>query len=875
MNGSVTRFLFVWAVTVPIMCLPGLCGEGRASASLQRQSDNGVEQQERVTEPEFSPERGFYSAPFEVTITCDTPDATVYYTLDGSEPYDTLGRSPTAKVYTGPLRIKKTTCLRARAVRDGWMPSNIGTHTYIFLSDVIARTQGRVLDHGYPDTWYSDCPADYEMDPDVCYDMAYANLMDEALLAIPTVSLITNKDSLFSQSNDPQTGGIYIYTGHSSTGGNGWERPVSMELFTPDGATGFQASCGLQIEGDESRDPLECPKHSFGLRFRSKYGQARLDFPLFDGGPVESFDSLQLRGFFHDTWTHPALDRRRRAQYVRDQWMRDSLLEMGQADAGRGIYVHLYLNGIYWGLYNLHEQLDAGHYARYNGGDPERIDTLDGDPTCTGSEPGRLANGTIDTWLELQGIVASRDWDRICSVLDVDSFIDWSILNALAGAMDIQPGSHWRAAGGGPDRRSWRFYTWDAERVLEITGQNGTRPSSDPTGLFDFLDDIQEFRGRFGDRVHRHLFHKGALTAERSAQRWLRRAGEIEPAIIAESARWGDYRRDVHPYGTGPYHLYTRNAFWLPEKNRLLNEYFPRRTGIVLEQFKSRGLYPAIDAPTFHIEGTYQHGGPVTSGSMLTMQGGAGTIWYTLDGTDPRRPALAARATVHTLVGEDAAKRALVPTQDIDDSWKGGAPFNDFYWTLVTGAPGGVGYEHSGGYEPLISLDVEDQMYEQNATCYIRIPFHLAVDPGRFNHLTLRIHYDDDFVAYLNGVEIKRAMFKGHPAWDSAAGGTHEADDPELFAVSDSLHLLRYGDNVLAIHGLNSARNSSDFIILASLEAVESTAVKGGGVCATATQYVGPVTVDRTMQVKARVLNGTNWSALNEAVFTVGPTKAP
>jgi hypothetical protein len=162
-------------------------------------------------------------------------------------------------------------------------------------------------------------------------------------------------------------------------------------------------------------------------------------------------------------------------------------------------------------------------------------------------------------------------------------------------------------------------------------------------------------------------------------------------------------------------------------------------------------------------------------------------------------------------------------------------------------------------------------MYEQNASCYIRIPFHLSVDPGRFDHLTLRIRYDDDFVAYLNGVEIKRAMFKGTPAWDSAAGGTHEADEADLFAVPGGLHLLRPGDNMLAIHGLNSALNSSDFIISARLEAVESTATQNSGISATALEYVGPVTMDRTIQVKARVLNGGAWSALNEAVFTLEP----
>jgi hypothetical protein len=66
----------------------------------------------------------------------------------------------------------------------------------------------------------------------------------------------------------------------------------------------------------------------------------------------------------------------------------------------------------------------------------------------------------------------------------------------------------------------------------------------------------------------------------------------LDLAIIAESARWGDYRRDVHPYKTGPYERYTRNEHWRPEIDRLLNDYFPKRTGVAVEQFRSAGLYP-------------------------------------------------------------------------------------------------------------------------------------------------------------------------------------------------------------------------------------------------------------------------------------------
>ena len=189
---------------------------------------NAVAFQDVVADTKFSHDRGFYEAPFDVTITCATPGATIFYTLDGSEPVPAAGRPLAGNVYSGPIRITATTCLRARAAREGWLSSNIDTQTYIFLSDVVIRTQAEVVARGYPDKWFGSYPADYEMDPQVYGDPAYINQMDDAMRAIPTLSLVTDKDNFFSQTKDAQTGGIYIYTGHSSTGGQGWERPVSV-----------------------------------------------------------------------------------------------------------------------------------------------------------------------------------------------------------------------------------------------------------------------------------------------------------------------------------------------------------------------------------------------------------------------------------------------------------------------------------------------------------------------------------------------------------------------------------------------------------------------------------------------------------------------
>jgi len=815
-----------------------------------------------VADTKFSRDRGYCDGPFDVTITCNTPGTTIFYTLDGSEPGSPTGRLPEGQVYSGPIRITKTTCLRAQALKEGWLPSDIDTQTYLFLDGVIQQTLQAALAVGYPSSW-SGYGADYEMDPEICNSPEYRDQMVDALSALPVLSLVTDRSNLFGPS------GIYSNPGSE---GPAWEKPVSAEFFTPDGSKEFHVNCGLRIQGGASRQAMKCPKHSLSLRFGSAYGPSRLEYDLFDGSPVNSFNSLQLRGGFNNAWTHWAPDQRQRAQYLRDQWARDSLLDMGQADAGYGLHAHVYINGMYWGVYNVHERVDASHYVDYNGGDPERIDTTNGDPTYKGSEPGQMTNGTIDAWLELQRAVSSRNWGDICKVLDVDNFIDWAILNYYAGATDLKRGNNWRSAGGGPDRRPWRIYSWDAEKILENLQQNGIGSNADPTSFFGPLSNIEEYRIRFGDRVHKHLFNGGALTVDRNIARWTQRSDDMETAIIAESARWGDYRRDVHPYQNGPYDLYTRNEYWIPEKDRLLNDYFPHRASIALSQFRSRGLYPNIDAPVFHIGGTYQHGGRVAAGASLSMQGGTGTIWYTLDGSDPRVPGVEASTggNVTTLVAENVAKRVLVPAGPVNNAWRGGAAFDDSAW--IAGA-GGVGYERSTGYEPHFTIDVLQQMYAKQTSCCVRIPFTLDKDPATLDTVQLRVRYDDGFVAYLNGVEVARRNVAGEPVWNSAASAQHydiDAINLEDISLPNARTHLKTGQNILAIQAMNDSASSSDFLLSVMLVSSAGAAGSPAGVSANAIRYASPITLDQSTAVKARALNGSTWSALNEAVYTVG-----
>ncbi len=226
------------------------------------------------------------------------------------------------------------------------------------------------------------------------------------------------------------------------------------------------------------------------------------------------------------------------------------------------------------------------------------------------------------------------------------------------------------------------------------------------------------------------------------------------------------------------------------------------------------------------------------------------------------------------LVPESAAKRVLVPTAAISDAWRTDPAFNDSTWI---GGSGGVGYERSTGYEKLFSINVQNQMYGKQTSCYIRIPLTVTADTLQgLTSLTLGVRCDDGCVSYLNGVEVQRLLFTGTPAWNSAASASCSDTDAvnlQLFDISSNISSLHTGTNLLAIQALNDSATSSDFLLSVQLSAGKGPAstTTPNGVSPTAVKYAAPVILSKSTRVKARVLSGITWSALNEAVFAIGP----
>jgi len=86
-----------------------------------------------VAEVKFSRDEGFYDAPFSIMMATETEGATIYYSIDGSEPGQLGGRSRSGTEYTGPVTISGSTSLRAVALKTGWKSSNARTQPYVFL----------------------------------------------------------------------------------------------------------------------------------------------------------------------------------------------------------------------------------------------------------------------------------------------------------------------------------------------------------------------------------------------------------------------------------------------------------------------------------------------------------------------------------------------------------------------------------------------------------------------------------------------------------------------------------------------------------------------------------------------------------------------
>ncbi|MES2709483.1 MAG: LamG-like jellyroll fold domain-containing protein [Verrucomicrobiota bacterium] len=519
----------------------------------------------------FSAGRGFYNAPQSVTITTPTPGAEIRYTTNGSEPTATAGT-----VYTGPVDVSASRVLRVAAFKPGWAPTVPVTQTYLLPAATIAATT----------PWTAPASA----------MTTYRPQLPDALKQVPSMSLTVGPVTI--------NGGI--------------EKVGALEWIDPAGGPGFMIPCGAKLFGGSYTD---FAKKSYRVSFRSEYGEGKLRFPLFAGyergwAPAEEFDSLELRNGSHDMLE--------RGFYMSNIFTDATMLDMG-AFAPHGRFVHLYLNGVYWGLYHLRERWGASMLSTYYGGPKEAYESVNGNLNVGGwADPAPAYDGTGEAWARILALArsGSGNYQALRPYLDVQQYIDYMIMFMFGDSED-----EYRASGPAGAGSGFKFILNDADGYLrnsagDRTGRsapgraNGDGPGSIFSLLYKGAD--ADYRVLLADRIQKAFISPGgAMTPARNIARLNELHGTIDKALVAECARWN----------------YRTPANWLSSKNAIVSSWFPARTNTVLGYYRSTGFYPATAAPVASpLPGTVTAG---TSVSLTTATAGS-TIHYTTDGSDPR-----------------------------------------------------------------------------------------------------------------------------------------------------------------------------------------------------------------------------------------------
>ncbi|MBQ3669351.1 MAG: CotH kinase family protein, partial [Clostridia bacterium] len=366
---------------------------------------------ERMIAPTFSVAGGMYDAGQTITLRlkCE-PGATIYYTLDSSEPnpaelngysYQVDGEYASAvsgqtRTYiyndANPITISGTTVVRAIAAKSDQLSSMVTTQTYFVGVSHTMQVVSLVLD---PEDLWSYTKGIYVKGPNAYSESPYGSI---------------------------DRGANFWMT---------WEKAANVELFDLDGTTILSQGCGVRLHGQYSRKEAQ---KAFKVMARSRYGSNRFYAQLFPNRDYTEYQSFLLRQSGQDS------DKTR---------MRDSILSALAADINalnadptRATYhadtrpvmyqdtnlCIVYLNGEYWGHYNMRERINTYSICQWEGWDTsikDSIDLLKANDT--------VMKGSKATWTEFKSWYTKNGIDTDEKLQIAEQYIDvWNYLSYCA-----------------------------------------------------------------------------------------------------------------------------------------------------------------------------------------------------------------------------------------------------------------------------------------------------------------------------------------------------------------------------------------------------------------------------------------------------------
>lgn len=439
--------------------------------------------------PAFSVSGGVYEHP--VTVEIEYPaDALVYYTLDGSDPDES------SAVYTQPIEIDHTTTLRACAAQEELALSPVITQTY-FIS-------------------------------------VYHTL--------PIIALTTDPDNLWNETNGMLADGSDL---DRETQKRPWQNATYAKKTKNIGFIEYYDTDGVQILSQGmifncmGQFSLDMPQKSFSVKANSQFGNSMFDASLFDDRPYTSYAELAIRNGGQDGLYTRVLD-----------GLQARLVEQAGSSVVTQAWkpVIVYLDGSYWGHFNLRERIGIDMIAQHEGWvEPEHIDLLEGN----GTGRGNVNHGSNTDYVKLVDYAKSHDLSAdpnaltyVLEQVDLDNMLDYFFFEMFFGNEDAGNIRFYRNAVSGDGK--WRYVFYDLDWGLFDSSYGGPAFVLNPEGMGEHqitsnillvrLMEAHEIRDRF--LIRSGQLFQTVLTTENMISLFDQMIEEIRPEMRMHFNRW-------------------------------------------------------------------------------------------------------------------------------------------------------------------------------------------------------------------------------------------------------------------------------------------------------------------------------------------------
>lgn len=717
----------------------GLCGIPTPGAS----NSNGVFATEQISAPVVNKASGLFSGTIYLEVSIPE-GATLKYTTNGTTPTLTNGSVST----TGQFSIKQNSCYRFRLFKEGYLPSNVVTRTFISSNN----------------------------EP------------------FPIISIVTDKNNL-----DGSTDYGLFKEGKYGRPGNGkttkcnwnmdWDRPVHFDYITTDNECVVSQECDFSMCGGWSRS---WTPHSFKLKATKMYDfQNTFKYQFFDDKPFLNNKTLQIRNGGNDT----------------NARIKDAAVQ--QIAARSGIYVdyqswqpvHVYINAQPYAVLNMREPNNK-HYAYSHYG----IDTDDMEQFEISPDSGYVQmEGTGEYFKKLYDLSYDAEnestYSDICKLLDVDEFVNYMAIQLYAGGNDWPQNN----VKGFVDTNDGKFhfvlfdldfalstneplntfknkqyYTFDQlhgydySRNVSIEGTRKYNKENEFVTLFLNLLNNDNFKKKFIDTFC--LVGGSVYTPARVSE------------IVNGMATYLSSGNYVNPWNTA---------------NSIINGFANRRSTMIshIQKFFSLSndkkqnvtltsnvegakiMVNDIEVPTGEFDGTLF--GPVVYKAVAPA--GYDFVGWTGGSMDGETTMLINRgATWKYAVGSIPA-----------DNWKTVASA----FSSSGAAP--LGYGKS---------IVKTSLTGNKLAYYFGRTFTINNTPSSDEKFILNYTIDDGFIIYINGVEAARYNMPSGTVTSNTAASTYCNNNPDEGTVVLKSSLFKRGSNFIAVEVHNNSTSSSDIL---------------------------------------------------------------